>query len=72
VRKYALDILTETGMLGAKPAFFPMDQKLRLETDASDPLDDPSQYRRLIACLLYLIITQPDLTYPVHVLSQFM
>ena len=26
--KYTLDILTQTGLLGAKPASFPMEQKL--------------------------------------------
>jgi len=40
--KYTLDILTETGLLGAKPSFFPMEQKLRLSADSGALLSDPS------------------------------
>jgi len=46
--KYTLDILSETGMLGSKPASFSMEQYHCLSADSGDPLSDPSQYRRLI------------------------
>ncbi|GKV50014.1 hypothetical protein SLEP1_g56732 [Rubroshorea leprosula] len=46
-RKYALDILTESGMLGAKPSSFPMEQHHRLGLASGSPIPDPSQYRRL-------------------------
>ncbi|GKV20621.1 hypothetical protein SLEP1_g30721 [Rubroshorea leprosula] len=71
-RKYALDILTETGMIGAKPSPFPMEQHHSLAI-ASRPLaSDPSQYRRLVGKLLYLTITRLDLSYSIGILSQFM
>jgi len=71
-RKYALEIVDECGLLGAKPASFPMDANHKLAVSTSPFLQDPTRYRRLVGRLIYLTITRPDLTYAVHTLSQFM
>jgi hypothetical protein len=71
-RKFALDILSDTGLLAAKPSAFPIDSNARFSASDGELLDDPKSYRRLIGRLLYLTITRPDLTYAVHTLSQFM
>lgn len=71
-RKYTLDILTESGMIGAKPCSFPIDQKLKLTDDMDQPLSNPAQYRRLVGRLIYLTITRPEISYSVNILSQFM
>ncbi|XP_057958653.1 uncharacterized mitochondrial protein AtMg00810-like [Malania oleifera] len=71
-RKYALDILQDTGVLGAKPATFPMDSNLKLTATDSNLYEDPLAYKRMIGILLYLTITRPDLAYSVQVLSQFL
>ncbi|KAL6185670.1 hypothetical protein ACLB2K_041800 [Fragaria x ananassa] len=71
-RKYALEILEDTGFLGAKSSRFLVDQNLALTQTNGELLHDPSQYRRLVGRLIYLTITRPDLVYAVHILSQFM
>jgi len=71
-RKCALDIISEVGLLGAKPTLVPMKQNHRLTLSTSILLVDPESYRRLIGRLIYLCFTQPELSYCVHVLSQFM
>lgn len=71
-RKYTLDIISEAGLLGAKPAGFPIEQNHNLALAKGDLLPDPEPYRRLIGRLIYLSFTRPDLAYAVHILSQFM
>ncbi|XP_057999369.1 uncharacterized mitochondrial protein AtMg00810-like [Hevea brasiliensis] len=69
--KYALDVISEVELLGCKPAKTPLAQNHKLALAESDDVDDPAQYRRLVGRLIYLIITQPELSYCVHILAQF-
>ncbi|XP_031266905.1 uncharacterized protein LOC116125303 [Pistacia vera] len=71
-RKYAFDILADSGMLGCKPLKLPIDQHFKISKSEGTPLLDPSIFRRLIGRLLYLTITQPDIFFVVQLLSQFM
>ncbi|XP_019053102.1 PREDICTED: uncharacterized protein LOC109114617 [Nelumbo nucifera] len=71
-RKYALDIITESGLLGSKPAPFPITQNHKLALADGALLDDPERYQRLVGCLIYLTITRSELSYCIHVLAQFM
>jgi len=71
-RKYALEIITECGLLGAKPVDFPMETNHKLGLATSKLPNDPTQYRRLVGRLIYLTITRTELSYSVHILSQFM
>ena len=71
-RKYVLDLLNETGMLGCKPAETPMDTTVKLEeSDGSAPVDK-GRYQRLVGKLIYLSHTRPDIGFSVSVVSQFM
>ncbi|XP_023734190.2 uncharacterized mitochondrial protein AtMg00810-like [Lactuca sativa] len=70
-RKYVLDILKDSGMLGCKPSSFPIEQNLKLDRREEEAQVDGTQYRRLVGRLPYLQATRPDVTYVVNVLSQF-
>ncbi|RVW83299.1 Retrovirus-related Pol polyprotein from transposon RE1 [Vitis vinifera] len=63
-RKYALDILEETGMFDCKPVDTPMDPNVKLIPGQGEPLGDPRRYRRLVGKLNYLTITRPDISFP--------
>lgn len=71
-RKYTLDIIEEAGLLGAKPASFPIEQNHSLATATGSLISGLKQYRRLVGRLIYLSFTRPDLAYTVHILAQFM
>ncbi|KAG7599135.1 GAG-pre-integrase domain [Arabidopsis suecica] len=70
-RKYALDLLDETGLLGCKPSSIPMDPHVKFSKDTGGDLVDAESYRRLIGRLMYLQITRPDITFAVNKLSQY-
>ncbi|RVW30661.1 Retrovirus-related Pol polyprotein from transposon RE1 [Vitis vinifera] len=65
-RKYVLDLLNETGMLGCKPAETPMDTTVKLEeSDGSAQLI--KEDIRLVGKLIYLSHTRPDIDFSVSV-----
>ncbi|XP_073153642.1 secreted RxLR effector protein 161-like [Henckelia pumila] len=49
-----------------------MEENIRLLPTEGEVLRNPSVYRRLVGRLIYLTITRPEISYSVHVLSQFM
>ncbi|XP_055826446.1 uncharacterized mitochondrial protein AtMg00810-like [Solanum dulcamara] len=83
-RKYALELIAECGLGGAKPAGTPLEQNKKLTSVKYDELlshegrvDDkqlqhPERYQRLVGRLLYLTMTRPAISFPVQVLSQYM
>ncbi|KAG7554602.1 Retrotransposon Copia-like N-terminal [Arabidopsis suecica] len=70
-RKYALELLTATGMLACKPSSVPMIPNVKLLKTDGDLLGDKEEYRRIVGKLMYLTITRPDITYAVNKLFQF-
>ena len=71
-RKYVLDMLIECGLLGCKPVDSPMLTTAKLLPEDGKPIKDPERYRRLVKKLNYLMVTRPDISFPVSVLNQFM
>ena len=48
-RKYALDILEESGMTNCRPIDSHMDPNQKLMADQGEPYSDPKRYRRLVS-----------------------
>lgn len=72
-RKYTLDLLKETGMLGCKPSDVPMDPNLKLYGRTPDQKSaDKGQYQKLVGKLIYLSHTRPDICFYVSMTSRFM
>lgn len=51
-RKYTLDIISEMGLLGAKPVGFPLEQNHQLPLATDAPRSDLERYRYLIGRLI--------------------
>nr|XP_016457380.1 PREDICTED: uncharacterized mitochondrial protein AtMg00810-like [Nicotiana tabacum] len=83
-RKYTLELLSETCLLGGKPALTPLEFNHKLTSIEFDKvfnkenlsddrlLEDRSGYQRIVGRLLYLTMTKPDIAFVVQVLGQFM
>jgi hypothetical protein len=71
-RKYCLDLLKDTGLIGSKPAPTPLDHSIKLHQDTSAAYEDIEGYRRLVGKLLYLTTTRPYIAFATQQLSQFL
>jgi len=71
-RKYALDILEESGLMNSKFVDTPMDPNVKLLPNQGESCSDPEKYRRLVGKLNYLTVTRPDISFAVSVVSQFL
>jgi hypothetical protein len=71
-REYALNKLSEYGMMGCKPILIPLVQNVKLSVDEGNLVEDTTMYRRIMGSMIYMTLTRPDLNYAVGVVSQFM
>ena len=70
-RKYTLELFNEAGMIDSKPLMTLLDCHEKLLKEG-EPMSNPQLYRKVVEKLIYLTITRPDITFSVHILSQFM
>ena len=71
-KKYILDLLNETKLLQGKANSTPIETNHKLTLRKDDITVEIGSYQRLIGKLLYLSHTQPEISYFVNVLTQFM
>ncbi|KAH9726925.1 hypothetical protein KPL70_008466 [Citrus sinensis] len=71
-QKYAKDLLKKFGMLECKPISTPMEPNAKMCAHEGKDLEDASMYRQLVGSLIYLTLTQPDISYAVGVMSRYM
>ncbi|RVW45622.1 Retrovirus-related Pol polyprotein from transposon RE1 [Vitis vinifera] len=71
-RKYVLDLLDETGMLGCKPVETPIELNVKLQPTKAKNVKDRDRYQRLVGRLIYLSHTRPDIVFSMSMVSQFM
>jgi hypothetical protein len=71
-RKYIYDLLNHGGLTDHHSMDTPMELHTSLRDTDGVPLEDPTCYRHLVGSPVYLSITRPNVSYVVHILSQFM
>jgi hypothetical protein len=70
--KYTSDLISRAGITDNKIVDTPIEYNNRLNTNDGEPLLDATLYRQLVGSLVYLIVTRPNISYAVHIVSQFM
>ncbi|KAG9458196.1 hypothetical protein H6P81_002704 [Aristolochia fimbriata] len=70
--KYAFDLVNRASLSDSKTFDTPLELNVKVRPSDGELLADPTLYRQLVGGLLYLSITRPNISYTVHVVSQFM
>jgi hypothetical protein len=70
--KYASDLLSKAGLTDSKTCISPLEHNTRLLATDGESLPDATLYRQLVSSLIYLTVTRPDISYTIHLVSQFM
>ena len=69
--KYIQDLLVRAALTDERIVETPMELNVHLRDTDGDPLPDPTRYRHLVGSIVYLVVTRPDISYLIHILSQF-
>jgi hypothetical protein len=68
--KYIQDLLDRASLTDHRTAETPMELNVHLMA-TGEPLEDSTHYHHIVGSLVYLGVTRPDISYFVHILSQF-
>jgi hypothetical protein len=69
---YAMKILERSDMTGCNPCHVPMEARLKLSKQSTQPLVDDTAYRSIVGSLRYLVNTRPDLAFAIGYISHFL
>ena len=70
--KYTSDMISRANITDSKIVDTPIEYNCRLNSHDGESLSDVTLYRQLVESLIYLTVTCPDISYAVHIVSQFM
>ena len=70
--KYTSDLISRATITDRKIVDTPIEYNYCLNSHDGESLSDATLYRQLVGSLIYLIVTHPDISYTVHVVSQLM
>ena len=71
-QKYSKDLLKRFGMLECKITSTLMEPNAKMCAHEGKDLEGAMMYRQLVGSLIYLTLTQPDISYTVCVMSHYM
>jgi hypothetical protein len=69
---YMMKILERSGMTGCSLCHVPLEARLKLRKQITQPLVDDTAYQSIIGSLRYLVNTRPDFTFAVGYVSHFL
>jgi hypothetical protein len=69
---YAMKIVERSDMTGCNPCHVPMEARLKLSKQSTQPLVDAISYQSIVRSLRYLVNTHPDLAFVVGYVSHFL
>ena len=70
--KYTSDLISRASITDIKIVDTLIEYNCRLNSHDGEPLFDATFYRQLVGSLIYLTVPRSDISYAVHVVSQFM
>uniref|UniRef100_A0A2N9J336 Reverse transcriptase Ty1/copia-type domain-containing protein n=1 Tax=Fagus sylvatica TaxID=28930 RepID=A0A2N9J336_FAGSY len=70
--KYTSDLISQAEITDSKIVDTPIEYNNHLNTHDGEPLPDATLYRQLVGSLVYLTVTRLDISYAIHIISQFM
>ena len=70
--KYTSDLMSRASITDNKIVDTPIEYNCRLNSHDGESLFDAALYRKLVGSLIYLTVTRLDISYAIHVVSQFM